>query len=100
MQNKENDWDDLAAMGRVLNPVTRRRLRSKQKDDLSFPLAFFVLGLILYVLLFNDFDHYNLTVWYVFLPLFAGTVVALAKYLRSVFRKLISRKRVNGDGSH
>ena len=92
MQNNHNrkTWGTITPKD-LLSPAGRKYMVSKE-PDVTFPLLITGISIVAFIVLFNDFEHYNMTFWFLLLLAFVGAMHGLAYFLRWEIRKLIAGK--------
>ena len=92
MQNNHNrkTWETITPKD-LLSPAGRKYMVSKE-PDVTVPLLITGISIVAFIVLFNDFEHYNMTLWFLLLLVFVGALNILVHFLRRAIRKLISRK--------
>ena len=90
MQNNRKTWETVTPKD-LLSPAGRKYMVSKE-PDVTVPLLITGISIVAFIVLFNDFEHYNMTLWFLLLLVFVGAMNVLVHFLRRAIRKLISRK--------
>ena len=78
MQNNHNrkTWGTITPKD-LLSPAGRKYMVSKE-PDVTFPLLITGISIVAFIVLFNDFEHYNMTFWFLLLLAFVGAMHGLA----------------------
>ena len=97
MQNNRKTWETVTPKD-LLSPAGRKYMVSKE-PDVTVPLLITGISIVAFIVLFNDFEHYNMTLWFLLLLAFVGAMHGLAYFLRRAFRKLLHKKNESDTDS-
>ena len=99
MQNNHNrkTWETIAPKD-LLSPAGRKYMVSKE-PDVTIPLLITGISIVAFIVLFNDFEHYNMTLWFLLLLVFVGAMNVLVHFLRRAIRKLLHKKNESDTDS-
>ena len=92
MQSNHNrkTWENMTPKD-LLSPAGRKYMVSKE-PDVTVPLLITGISIVAFIVLFNDFEHYSMALWFLLLLAFVGAVNGLVQFLRRAIRKLLRRK--------
>ena len=99
MQNNHNrkTWETIAPKD-LLSPAGRKYVVSKE-PDVTVPLLITGISIVTFIVLFNDFEHYNMMLWFLLLLVFVGAMNVLVHFLRRAIRKLLHKKNESDTDS-
>ena len=97
MQNNRKTWETVTPKD-LLSPAGRKYMVSKE-PDVTVPLLITGISIVAFIVLFNDFEHYNMTLWFLLLLVFVGAMNVLVHFLRRAIRKLLHKKNESDTDS-
>ena len=99
MQNNHNrkTWETITPKD-LLSPAGRKYMVSKE-PDVTVPLLITGISIVAFIVLFNDFEHYNMMLWFLLLLVFVGAMNVLVHFLRRAIRKLLHKKNESDTDS-